>query len=755
MVPIIDVKNVQQKDLIALLSSKNIRNIDHKYVYTVAEKKCSLVFSAQLEAAVRDGDICDVLFGTDSILLRINQGIDVSVDLHELDISGAIEQNKTKKVKPLPKQKQKQKLQQEQQKQQQQQQQPEQEQQPPQFYEGEGPRQDGHSPNDTDETVTECERSNHMPNENHMTDMCNEKEHEHISNGIPDINNSEEGVVDSLNEIKPQKSQLHTDAIECIDMIRPVIESWNRDNYSDEVAQINYNLRVAKLPTPYKINAQIIEPPDCPVSNDVLTETIGFEITPQIEPLQCDADRPEQIQKFYETIQSIGHEQLDQLSSTFASILADPEKNVIIPLQSDVIKILDSFSNGVVTDDGLLINIGTDEAPRHILLPGCLAETTNGPEFVCGRTINRENQLHFQPGITVQTDNGISFIPAALILNDSDKPSTLLAGTFCGEQFIGGQTMSSNNATKFIRGETIATVDGLKFIPGLHNPDTGTFVCGQVLTMPDGKETFVPGQMQCVGDDHTEQFFPGQSVYSAEDKQWTFVHGENINGNFVAGKSVICREGSKFVPGSYVDNVFVPGICNENDDGELSFVCGLNVDTKNGQKFVIGQVVNTDDNGEIFLPGPTNVDENGFVSFSAATTIDDIQFMTPTPNGVVVDPDSSIVSTATSSIFGQLIQTSDGIEFQSNKANQSQANDAKIIAGRMIRHNSGTKFVPGIMRDDVFIPGQLIWTEEGEKFVEGQIIETVHGLKFVPGKVSVYFLSSFPFKRSSCTNFFI
>lgn len=44
-------------------------------------------------------------------------------------------------------------------------------------------------------------------------------------------------------------------------------------------------------------------------------------------------------------------------------------------------------------------------------------------------------------------------------------------------------------------------------------------------------------------------------------------------------------------------------------------------------------------------------------------------------------------------------------------------------------------FAVGIIENGGFIPGQIVWTENGEQFLPGQVIETSEGLKFVPGEV--------------------
>lgn len=93
--PVIDEANDQQKYLISILNSKVVQCDEHNFVYSIKEQKCNLVFSAKLEAAVRDGDVRDVMFAktNDSVLLCMNKGKSVSLDLHdyELDSNDGVE----------------------------------------------------------------------------------------------------------------------------------------------------------------------------------------------------------------------------------------------------------------------------------------------------------------------------------------------------------------------------------------------------------------------------------------------------------------------------------------------------------------------------------------------------------------------------------------------------------------------------------------------------------------------------------------
>lgn len=87
--PVLDPNNPEQNGLIDLLNGKDIIDEGH-FVYKVEERRCHLVFPAHMEAAVRDGDVRDVMFAknSDTVLLKMRKGKSVSIDLQEYEESG-------------------------------------------------------------------------------------------------------------------------------------------------------------------------------------------------------------------------------------------------------------------------------------------------------------------------------------------------------------------------------------------------------------------------------------------------------------------------------------------------------------------------------------------------------------------------------------------------------------------------------------------------------------------------------------------
>lgn len=96
LLPVLDENNEKQKNLFEILNSKTVQCDEHYFIYAIEEQKCNLVFPAKLEAAVRDGDVRDVMFAktNDSVLLCMNKGKSVSLDLQDYEIdsdSGVVE----------------------------------------------------------------------------------------------------------------------------------------------------------------------------------------------------------------------------------------------------------------------------------------------------------------------------------------------------------------------------------------------------------------------------------------------------------------------------------------------------------------------------------------------------------------------------------------------------------------------------------------------------------------------------------------
>ncbi|CAD7077146.1 unnamed protein product [Hermetia illucens] len=704
--PIFDENCDLQKPLIDLLNSKTVPD-ESKFIYKVDQQKCSLIFSAKLEQAVRDGDVRDVMLAKncDSVLLKMKQGKSVSVDLQDYDEDMD------------------------------------------HLFEGEGPRQDVLLEREKEDALMKKRRPKKLDRAKIFEDKERLMEEEILEYEDQVNRTAKRKRLDQLKKankknrdpssLKPDiieaQNCMHLTATDPNDLVKPVIESWDWDTYEKEVAHKKYSPVAKKLPKPCQLEALTVTSETLIVANELIENTTGFNSVPCIGPLEPIREQPNP--EVIKEIKNMPPEKLEPLLNLSDKILENPELSESIPTPEQITDIVKNFQNGkpdeIAKVPGLSLDIGL---AKKVFISGQQVHTPSGDIFVPGQAVSTPQGPIYVPGFTVNTPTGPSFIPGH-ILTPTNNPSApvFVAGQLIGDEFVPGQTFNIGETQKFVEGQTIVTSDGIRFVPGVINDKTDAFVPGQKLQTPDGIK-FIPGQT--LTTEEGNKFVPGQNSYIPE-AGWEFVPGQTVEtkdgAEFVAGKSIITEEGTKFVPGQHIDDVFVPGITVKTNMG-LEFVPGLNVETKQGPKFIEGQVV-VSDQGQIFMPGKTILNEQGVIDFAVAKKINDVAFNDPTSTGYVVDVNNTEVSSACLSVFGHMVQTKSGIEFYPEKIDVSHLPAGKRVPGKLLRQDADTKFVPGIMEDGAFVPGQVVWTEKGEQFIPGQVIETSEGLKFVPGQI--------------------
>lgn len=694
MFPVFDESNDQQRDLIELLNSKkNIQCEEHRYVYPVSERKFSLVFSARLEAAVRDGDVRDVMLAktNDSVLLRMKQGRNVSLELHDCKESVTENGGDSDEFERH-------------------------------LYDGEGPRDDVLLDRELEEHEQRRQRQlKRKDNLSHMAQIFESKEHSDDAELLRKVaireakrQKIEAKRVDRMRRIQfddfngnglmaltanglmPNLHATNDADDDWPDLVKPLIESWDWETYEKEASKSNFQPTANRLPTPCDIRAVIVEPRNLHIDNEMLSNHSGFDAVPCVLPL-CpftEKMKPELIA----AIMAMSDHAKDTLKNTNEKLLDDRELLEIIPTQEDIVDIMANYSsNGIVRTDtkvpGMEVTIGRT---KKVFVPGQMVSTSTGDVFVPGQSVvTSDGSSVFMPGITVKSpnDSALSLVPGAIIPNPKDASQKFfIAGQIVDGEFVFGQTVYTNNEARFVEGQTVVTSDGLKIVIGVLNAGTNEFICGQMLDTPNGMQ-FIPGQT-ITTKDGSEQFFAGQCAYNEKNAGWTFTHGQTINGEFVAGRSVITKAGAKYVAGQYVDEVYVPGRTINVGEQGMSFQPGLNVETKHGAKFVEGQIVRTE-HGDIFMPGKSVVGTNGTVDFVVAKTIDDIAFSEAISSGVVIDSNTIEISTSSLSVYGHMVQTKKGIEFYPAKIDVANLPDGKIVPGKLIRQDKETKFIPG------------------------------------------------------------
>ncbi|XP_055307179.1 uncharacterized protein LOC129571403 [Sitodiplosis mosellana] len=410
LLPKLDENNDQQKGLFEILNSKTVQCDEHYFIYAIKEQKCNLVFPAKLEAAVRDGDVRDVMFAktNDSVLLCMNKGKSVSLDLQDYEIDSencAAKRN---------------------------------------LFEGEGPTYNVLLARETEEKYQHQVRTKRKKN--------------------------------GLRKIKTIDGSACTTA----------------DNNSPG----NNNEQNGNL------------------ANDAQMDTKSEHANCN----GCESETQHPVNEMNDTVQKYA----DQNGYSQKSLeLNDTNLYESIPNQSEILKIMQNYSKGTVVYDHpssisglptLNINIGTDEAPRNVLILGCIVNTSDGDVFVAGRTVVTENaSTIFEPGIYLQSKNGPAFIPGQIIQCEE------------GERFVPGQIIDTEFGPRFVPGK-ISEVDG-----------EVTFIPAQIVQTDQGPKFIAP---DLCDDENGERKYSVQSfLFSPEEMTllkpmhiWT-KSDQNVDGN--------------------------------------------------------------------------------------------------------------------------------------------------------------------------------------------------------------------------------
>ncbi|XP_050589406.1 obscurin-like isoform X4 [Bombus affinis] len=713
--PILEGEGEQQRVLRDLLNTKHppVEEEQAKFVYTVGERRCSLVFPSRLEAAVRDGDVKDVMLSRDcdTVLFRLKQGKNVSVDFKNLEDFENL-------------------------------------------YDGLGPSQEVVKERERLEAEAKKRKRKRQAGLSYAKKIFEEKER---AAEEEELRQTKQLKLRSLKEETTEETwknvnlkQARSRACNFISVTSPLKGAekslpetldWNSFQDTNEASMQPI---VDKLPTPIKVKPQVVEQSATSSCTSPISEsTGGFEAISIVKPLTSLKIEPDAA--LQSAIRNIPASDLKEVSNVNVKLLqAGDEAIEQLPRVEEIPQLVQNLGKGKETTQHNVKGLKLDIKSAQRFITGQTVQTPNGPIFVPGQTLQTPQGPAFVPGLTVNTPDGPLLVPGQILnLKEQDNKETpvFIAGqtlaTEQGHRFLQGQTFHTNDGARFVQGQTVLTDDGPKFVAGQVSKD-GTFVPGQTILTPDGPR-FMPGQT--ITDNHGEQIFvPGQSVQI--DESWEFIPGQSIETltgetKFVPGQTIPTCQGPQFVPGQYVtsnsgESYFMPGIVKDTEVGS-TFVPGMTLDTPKGQKFVEGQVVRTPV-GEKFLPGKTRITDNG-IEFAAASTFDEVVFYDAGPVGMPVDPKTTNVSIQQSEIFGHMVQTDRGVEFYP-ESERNLPEGKRIVPGQLVKGGKdGPRFVPGVMTEDGFLPGQIVMTEKGEQFVPGQVIDTSTGPKFVPGQM--------------------
>ncbi|XP_075991763.1 obscurin isoform X5 [Anticarsia gemmatalis] len=719
--PVLDGSTEAQKILMEMLLGKQVTE-DKRYVYTVQERRCSLVFSAQMEAAVRDGDVRDVMLAKDSdtVLIKTKHGRSVSMDFKDF----------TEDVE---------------------------------MFEGEGPNAEVLKQRELEEIAEKKKKRKRAAGLSSMKKIFEKKEK------LAEVQELEEekhrldrkAKKAKLEETRHEKHDVKTFSYnnfdvqhmrskssivmcssEWRDQMHPLIETWDWETYEKDVTDEHVVPKATKLPTPVKITPHHCEAEMYETDRNISEVSIPLDIVPCVNPLKPIKTRP--TETVLSAVKEISEERLIETADIIEK-LVESDKVDMLPTMENLPEIVKNIKKGkrekVAKIPGLTLDI--NKAKKFI--PGQVVNTPQGPVFVPGQTVDTPVGPVFVPGLSVNTPAGPGLIPGHIVMNENTNEPFFLAGqvlpTPNGAEFVCGQTIKNKDDTyRFAEGQTVLSEEGLKFIPGkiITTGSEEVFVPGQTIQTPEGVQ-FVPGQT--MAENGAITFTPGQNAKI--NNEWQFVPGQVIHQDdelhFVPGATIATPNGLKFVPGQTVaidgETCFIPGITKTTSNNKLEFVPGTTVETVDGPKFIEGQIVQTDC-GEKFMPGKTIVQADGHVEFSIAKSIDDITFSESAPVGLPIDIKTCSLSEESLYVFGHMIQTEKGIEFYPGPRVPKMEGCPKVVPGRLVKNEANeSRFVPGMMVEGIFVPGQIVFTENGEQFVPGQVVDTADGPKFVPGQV--------------------
>ncbi|XP_050095035.1 uncharacterized protein LOC126577447 [Anopheles aquasalis] len=723
VLPLLDEADEAQRNLTTVLQQKRKPIEQSLYVYRVDERSFGLVFPAQLEAAVRDGDVRDVMLAkeSDKLLIKLRKGNSVSVALQSVEQSSTMMEE---------------------------------------LYEGEGPREDVIKRREKEEAKrpkpkprsTLSSIANIFEQKEKIQDEQLEEEQrfieEHREKAIRlATERRERQLAEKLRALQLDEHLLDQEA-DLGDLVKPLIESWDWSTLEREAAAGGgLPNKLDALPEPLTVTPIIVEP-FRPVQLDarLLERCSGLEAASyvgSIVPAKVEVAAART--KALAAITPEALSALTQLEERLGLGGASAGES-LLPHLDDLASVVAHLHQAQPTEVNGVPGVRLIVNHQSVFVPGQMVVVGGKPTFVPGQSMPRRTasdggeQLEFVPGVTITGHDGtVQFIPGEItpIRQASGQPAqpTFVAGRSVeGGRFVCGQVLQVGDEPRFVQGQTIVTPEGVtKFIAGVVDERTGVFVPGQPIETAEGLR-FMPGQTITVHG--KERFIPGQNVTNANG-ELVFVPGQTVTDGggeagprFVPGKTIVTAEGAKFVPGQYVGTQFVPGIA----DG-ARFVPGVNIETKEGSKFIEGQIVHSR-HGDVFMPGTTTVGPDGQVCFEIASTIDAVRFGEATPVGLVVDSEQLTLGEPSLCVFGHLVQNEAGVEFYPERISKEHLPSGKIVPGKLVKQLLDSKFIPGIKtEDDGFIPGQVVLTDRGEQFVPGQVIETSEGMKFVPGQI--------------------
>lgn len=552
VIPKLNFDSETQKHLFDIFNNKTDDDGSH-FVYRVDEKRCNLVFPARLEAAIRDGDILDIMFAkeTDSIMLCLKKGGTVSLDLQHFE-------------KDLH-----------------------------ELLEGEGPKE---------EVLIKREQELEQEKKKRKVSKCSSRRQEmkNMAKIFEDKENAGGGDSDEEDEVKKKSLKKKAKAMKNVpksvnkkevqkmkkllervaedsskpyqDLVKPMLESWDWDSYEWEAK----NVKKTKSVMTKRIKPAVLTPAKIKVKTRikdfekklVFDNTVGFECIPFVGLYK----KPDlkSIVKNLSQLQTAAPDMMKKLENVVGKFKKAPyDITSLLPSEDELFEVLQNISKGHKSELNGVTGKSIDIEDRRVFLPGEFILNEKGEEVFCAGqvVVNDKGEKVFCPGLVTFDPNavatssgGVNFI-AGQCMTSKDNQVHFQAGQIVEDEFICGQTIYVNDEPKFVEGQTMLTPEGFRFVAGMFD-ENNVLVPGEIFQLPNGERKFVGGQLT---ENNGELIFlPGQTQQIGDD--FKFICGQTVADehgveSFCAGKTIQTSEGSKFVAGQYNDDgVFVPGI---------------------------------------------------------------------------------------------------------------------------------------------------------------------------------------------------
>ncbi|KZS09352.1 MAM domain-containing glycosylphosphatidylinositol anchor protein 1 [Daphnia magna] len=745
--PIIGAKDTNLKQLKSILDRMSSRldtltfQPGQRFVYQLDDNHLSLVLPADMEAAIRRGEIENLLLSKDgsSVLIRLKDGPSLTLNLRPMTL-------------PVPGDM-------------------------PPLLEGGG----------QDDEILAKQRQIRQYKKRKISDPK-----KNSATTPPEESDKSEQIIiadwtdrmEKLTAYHRSASNLLTLGSDWRELLYPKIDNWDFDSLpvlkEEDLPDLPIrNFDPIQLPA-NSLSPGLIQSNRVPILNE---ETVGFEAVPifgeVIRPFKGKLPP-----NFVQELDRITATQASSSTSQLKDLFSDVESLMFLPFIHEVGSILEAVDGGrkgwmvrseqdgvrfvtarpsgkdqdkIRAVEGMMVPVGQGE--ERFVVGQHVPKSTTG--FVPGKIVGE----HFQPGCVVQGVEGVGFLPgctfdgvfaAGQILRDGKSP-----------QFINGQSVQTLFGPKFLPGRTIQTDgEGLKFVAGQTSSVDGKFYVGQIFQTINGPTfvsgvtfdtpqgaCFVAGQVDVDG-----QFAAGQVLMDGPNGRAEFTMGENVETAdgplFLAGQSYKTPDGrTRFCPGRQM----------VLEDGQKLFVPGETMISKEGSQFVAGVLAE-----EKFIPCQIDVTQNGRLLI--ATKEEEVFFRTGVSDGLPIDNSTLTAMPRKKPDMGYMIQVEEKVKFLPTEQGHDElmigpanGEDVKVVPGQLMEMDDTPKFVPGKSIESalgsIFIPGQAVRTGPNkiEQFVPGQVIDTgtttsvegftgpifcpgqmvncESGKKFVPGQV--------------------